>query len=207
MTDTTEPAENAEQPKRPRYGGRVTKLTPELTDEIVKLIGKGYSKTQVAAMIRVHRSTLYDWLEKGETEDADDLFREFHDRVTEAEAQRMSEMEDALFRVAIGGIDVYKMRDGKEESSTTLPDGDLLLKILERLYPERWRPVKALEVTGADGGPVEMTVEAQAVENVLGRLANYRKRKASEEARQAAADSAFGGDPAQYDTPGTETQA
>ncbi len=44
--------------------GRPTKYNPEYIDLVVSLMEKGWSKTRVAAHLRVHKDTLYEWIKQ-----------------------------------------------------------------------------------------------------------------------------------------------
>lgn len=43
--------------------GRPTKYDPAFIEETLTLMGKGWSKTRVAAKLGVHKATFYDWME------------------------------------------------------------------------------------------------------------------------------------------------
>ncbi len=61
-------------------GGRKTKMTPELTAVMCKLLKRGCSLKLAAGMCGVHISTVHRWLQKGERQTAG-KFREFRDRL------------------------------------------------------------------------------------------------------------------------------
>jgi DNA-binding XRE family transcriptional regulator len=52
--------------------GRPTKYDPSMCDKVVELGRKGYSKTQMAAELNIHRDTMYEW-EKAHEEFSDTL--------------------------------------------------------------------------------------------------------------------------------------
>ena len=61
-------------------GGRKTKMTPELTAVMCKLLKRGCSLKLAAGMCGVHISTVHRWLQKGERQTTG-KFREFRDRL------------------------------------------------------------------------------------------------------------------------------
>jgi len=44
--------------------GRPTKYKPEYIDLVIELMEQGWSKTRVAAHLRVHKDTLYEWIKQ-----------------------------------------------------------------------------------------------------------------------------------------------
>lgn len=110
MTDTTErplcrsttktgaPCQRRARPGHPTCGihadgakiGRPTKLTPDKIATIVEAVTAGAFRDQAAAVIGIGRTTLYDYLARGQT-DLDNgvtsIYAELQDALTRAEAQ------------------------------------------------------------------------------------------------------------------------
>lgn len=61
---------------------RPTKLTPQLQSKIVKLLKTGVTVTDACASTGIHKSTFYDWIERGEA--GDEAFADFSDAVSRA---------------------------------------------------------------------------------------------------------------------------
>ena len=68
-------------------GGRPTKLTPELEAEILELIGGyGLTYTDACRCVGLAETTFYKWKQRGQ-ETGRGLFREFIQKLGEAEAR------------------------------------------------------------------------------------------------------------------------
>lgn len=122
--------------------GRKLKLTPEVQQKIVSAIRAGNYAFVAAEMAGIGRSTYWRWLEMGEKPDAQPVYREFRDAVKEAEAA--AEVASvALIRQAA--------QNGTWQAAAWY---------LERKHGDRWgRNDKVRqEVSGPDGGPVEVDV-------------------------------------------------
>ena len=119
--------------------GRPTKLTPELTDEIVKLVGLGNYIETAAAFSGLSKQTIYNWLRRGRREidrvgagsrsrkirKKEALCVEFVDAITRARAE---------FEVtALHKINVASNEDWKAAAWR-----------LERLNPQRYGPVELI---------------------------------------------------------------
>ncbi|MEU4229405.1 hypothetical protein AB0F17_34355 [Nonomuraea sp. NPDC026600] len=180
---TSGPAEDTSKP-----AGRPTKLTPEIAEALCEARQKGHSITGAAALCGVGKSTLMRWLADGEPDAAPGEFRDFRDRFTRAGARAIGSLINAAFEDALGGVVVKTVErtlpDGSSvrEEQVTPPNGKVALEIASRLAPEDWRQVKAVELTGADGGPVEVAHQAGIVEGVVARVAAVKARKAAEAA-------------------------
>lgn len=69
----------------PASGGRPSKLTPKVLEDIVKWLKLGYYQEDAAVMAGISKSTFYGWLKKAE--EGDDRFLEFSDAVKKARAE------------------------------------------------------------------------------------------------------------------------
>lgn len=125
-------------------GGRQTKLTPELQDQILALVRDGNFVSTVAGLVGIHRDTLYGWLERGEAEKPsadDEAFVAFAIAYRKAEAEA---------EVASGIVARQPGEKGKGERW-----------FMERRWPDRYGKRLRTEITGADGGPVKVSVDAE----------------------------------------------
>jgi hypothetical protein len=71
-------------------GGRPTKLTKQITDDIVELLQKGGYAETAAVAAGISKRTFYEWMERGNptgTKAADEEYRVFRRRVEEARAK------------------------------------------------------------------------------------------------------------------------
>lgn len=111
-------------------GGRPTTYQPEFCDVVRDMMATGLSKTAVAGYLKVSRQRLIDWAEANP---------EFRDAVKEGEAMRTLRLEQDLL------------------SAETGPQVTSRIFALKNAAPEEWRDMKAVEMTGKDGGPMEIT--------------------------------------------------
>lgn len=118
--------------------GRSIKLTPELQDQICRLLAAGNYIETVCDLVGIHESTFYNWMKRGERgwkQDQDAGFLEFFKAVKKARAQ--AEVM-SLAHIRKAGLDGQWQADAW---------------FLERSFPDRWGR-RRLEVTGADGGDI-----------------------------------------------------
>lgn len=123
--------------------GRPTKLTQETIDKICLAIRAGNYAKIAAQMAGIGESTYYEWLGIAKEPDCDVLFTELAESIQRAEA-------DA--EVAAVALIRQAANNGTWQAAGWL---------LERKNGERWGRNDKIrqEITGADGGPIELTIE------------------------------------------------
>ncbi|MEV0351548.1 hypothetical protein AB0H88_37735 [Nonomuraea sp. NPDC050680] len=96
------------------------------------------------------------------------------------------DLVSAAFADAKGGTLIREVvrPDGTRERAWTPPNGRVALELLARMYPEDWRPVKAVEVSGHQGGAVEIGPNAAVIEGIVKRIAEVRKRRQAQNSPQ-----------------------
>lgn len=114
-------------PKHP--GGRPTKYKPAYCQEIVELMGQGFSLTAAAAELGISRETAYAWERE---------IPEFSDAVKLARGKRTLKLER----------DLLSASDGPTVTSRIFA--------LKNACADEWREKVTQEQTGANGGPIEM---------------------------------------------------
>jgi hypothetical protein len=122
-------------------GGRPTKLTREIVDKIVRLVGVGNYMETAAATCGISKDTLYRWLKQGARQ-GKGLARDLADGVYEATAR--CEAHDVAF--------MHKAAETDWRAAAWR---------MERRNPERWGRVR-IEHTGADGGPIQVQADWRA---------------------------------------------
>jgi len=148
-----------------RTVGRRSKLTPETADRIIKAVRLGNFLDTAAKAAGVHPATVYRWIQDGEAPGAPKAKREFCEALTRARAEAEQRMVGAVIKDASGGYVTKRvtrvLRNGDTETEETIagPNGKVALEFLSRAFPDRWASRKALEVTGAGGGPIQVSAE------------------------------------------------
>ena len=119
-----------------------SKLTPELQDKIVQAIRMGNYVETAVAYAGIHKDTFYNWLQRGKDEPGS-IYADFSDAVEKAKAD--SEVRDvALIEKAA--------TDGSWQAAAWK---------LERKFPQKWGRVTRTEITGAEGKPISVEVDAK----------------------------------------------
>jgi hypothetical protein len=116
--------------------GRPSKYSPAYAEEVITYCAQGYSLTAFAGSIGVCRRTIAEWSE---------AHPEFLQAVSRAKAKRAEWWETKALDVATNG--------GTGGRATMVIFG------LKNHAPEDFREVERRELTGKDGGPIEMTAE------------------------------------------------
>ena len=126
--------------------GRPTRLTKQLTAKICDLIGEGHTFEHCCRKVGISRTTFFVWRQKGKAQE-NGKYRDFMNKVQDAEAVALQVIEDALTSHAMGGQKITETRTvtrqtGLVETTITTsiaqPNLSILLQILERRSPERW---------------------------------------------------------------------
>lgn len=181
-----------------------------VADRIIAAVRAGNYLETAAALAGVRTSTIRDWLYNGnatlralangtsphELPSHQLRYAEFADAITRAEAEAEAEDVARLQVLARGQAVATKEvivekrdRDGnlveattRKETETLAPDSAALRWRLERRHPRRWQGSQRVELTGEDGGPVELTVaeKREHVLEALSRVASERELDAGE---------------------------
>lgn len=115
--------------RKPKIG-RPSTYDPSYCDVVRDMMSTGLSKTAVAGHLKVSRQRLIDWA---------DANPDFRDAIKEGEAMRTLRLEQDLLMANTG------------------PQVTSRIFALKNAAPEEWRDMKAVEMTGKDGGPMEIT--------------------------------------------------
>lgn len=139
---------------------RRTTLSPVVTDTIVEAIRAGNYAKVAAAAAGIHRATYFAWMNRGErasellskgetVSDDERAFADFHDRVSQAEA----EAEMAA---------VASVREAKQGWQAHMT-------YLERRFPSRWRRMDGIK------GDVSHKRDEESIEDVWLRMAERQQ--------------------------------
>lgn len=110
--------------------GRPSDYDPSYCDEAITFLADGFSLAALAGKLGVARSTIYKWVEE---------HPEFSDAVKTGQAKAVLWWETANRNLALTG----------EGNATSIIFG------LKNRASDEWRDVKATEITGANGGPIQ----------------------------------------------------
>ena len=144
--------------RAPKNLGRPTKLTEEVQEKILGAVRAGIWLDQAAALAGIAASSLYLWADKGQ--------RALELAEVENRALTPSEAVYADFSESL-----KKARAEAEARNITLVQQaasagtwQAAAWFLERSFPNRWGRKDRMEVTGKDGGAMEVTVTAADLE-------------------------------------------
>lgn len=138
--------------RKPKIG-RPTTYDPSYCDVVRDMMSTGLSKTAVAGHLKVSRQRLIDWA---------DANPDFRDAIKEGEAMRTLRLEQDLL------------------SAETGPQVTSRIFALKNAAPEEWRDMKAVEMTGKDGGPIKTEEVARDAESFARRISGLAAANAGE---------------------------
>lgn len=141
--------------------GRRTKLTPQLQAEICHLIAAGNLYCVAAVANGIHRTTFFNWMNKGRNEDEPTVFRDFFDAVERASAE-----------AECANVFIVRMAAEKDWRASAW--------WLERRHPLRWGRKRA-EISGPSGNPIQHEVGAK--EALMARIRGIVERRRDAEYR------------------------
>lgn len=146
-----------------RLRGRPSKLTVELTAEVVWLVLEGNYIETAAQAVGIDKGTLYRWLRRGEeaiavaeesVDDGDKLLGDkVYDHVPPEEWGYIDFRHALKTAEAFAETELLRKAQWPATSAWTA-----FLTILERRHPARWKRREALEHEGAIAGRVEVIV-------------------------------------------------
>lgn len=133
-----------------------TKFTDERATKILEALRLGVPQKTAITYAGVSETTYYRWLQEGEAPDAPAPLREFRESVRAARAE-----------AEVRSVAVIQNASRKTWQAAAW--------FLERGFPQHWARTDRHEVTGRDGGPLELSVDADALESKLRMLIDKRK--------------------------------
>lgn len=136
--------------------GRRTKLTEDRATKILEALRLGVPQNTAIAYAGIHESTYYRWLQEGAEPDAPDNVREFRESVKAARAE-----------AEVRSLAVIQNASRKSWQAAAW--------FLERGFPQHWARTDRHEVTGRDGGAIELNVDTEALESKVRQLIAKRK--------------------------------
>lgn len=135
--------------------GRKSKLTPEVKDEFVRLISTGVYIRQACEYIGISEATVYNWMARGSNE----LLR--LDNNPKARPNKKESIYADFFQAVKKADTQAEVRAITYWQAAIKDDWRAAREFLARRYPDRWSP--RIEVTGADGKPIEVNTNVDVV--------------------------------------------
>jgi hypothetical protein len=140
-------------------GGRPTKYREHFPQLAEAYALAGMTDEEIADKLEISTQTLYDY---------DKAHPEFLDARKRGKETPDDEVESALLRRAKGGFvkSVVTRKDGETIEAYAEPDTTACIFWLCNRRPKSWRHVNRVEITGGEGGPVQLA-------NVTGKVEEY----------------------------------
>ena len=161
--------------KKKSNAGRPTKLTKEVQDRICHLLRYGNYVETAAAACGITKTILYSWMKRGAEHKAPRMYKEFLDAIEEAMAEGENRDLVNIERAASGSPAVFD-NNGNQIRQERKSNWTASAWRLERRHPTRWGHLQKLELTGKNGGPVEIDEVALDREiNNLASILGYKK--------------------------------
>lgn len=159
----------------PPKNGRPTKFTEEIANEICERISLGESLISICKSDHIpERRTVYDWLGKSTGEDAEKHFTKFLYQYTRArELQADSFFDEAVDIADNTERDTITKEDRNgNEYETANHEAiqrsklrvDTRFKVAAIVKPKKYSEKRLMELTGANGGPIETKWEVEIVD-------------------------------------------
>lgn len=138
--------------------GRPTEFKQEYIEQAVKLCELGATDDEIANFFNVHRSTIYRWKLE---------YPDFCDAIKSAKENADERVERSLYQKATGynvkqeqaiKVKLEQHREGVEvvEVETHVPaDTTAAIFWLKNRRKDQWRDKQDVQLTGANGGPIE----------------------------------------------------
>jgi len=127
--------------------GRKSKLNDEITDKVCKAVAAGNFLQTAAEYAGVSVSTIHAWMARGE--EAQDR-KEAGKRVPKSERKFLN----FYLQVRKSRTEV-EARNVVTVSRQATSDWRAAAWFLERSFPQHWGKKSSMEVSGADGGPIQ----------------------------------------------------
>lgn len=119
-------------------GGRPSKLTPDVKRRLMEAIRLGNYLYAACAFAGISIQTFHNWMDKGEKAKSGE-YLEFFDEVTRAQAEAETRM-----------VTLWQRQIPEDWKAAR--------DFLARRFPERWAPREKKEITGKDGGAIEVDI-------------------------------------------------
>lgn len=131
-------------------GHRLTSLTPDIQERIVKLIEKGNYIEVACRACGICTATYYNWLARGEA--GEEPFLGFLEAIQDAEAIAETRMVETINKVA-----------SSDEDNTG--DWKAAMEYLGRKLPDRWGRKERIEHVGDKDKPINIKIDYKKIKD------------------------------------------
>lgn len=119
-------------------GGRPSKYKPEIGDKLCALIAEGVSASKACGSVGIALKTMYGWLRQHE---------EFSNNYARAREDQADTFADQMCDIA----------DDEEDVQRAKLKIDARKWVAARMKPKSWGDKQHTEISGPDGGPIEVS--------------------------------------------------
>lgn len=145
-------------------GGRPTILTDELRDELCAHIESPMAVRHACAMVGISERTFYNWMERGEDDDASPEFVQFVQAVGRARARAAQTLIDTITQHATGHRRTRYHKDGGVAEEYIEADPASARWLAERMFPDEYGNRQRIEhsVDAQVGADIEFDPDVEA---------------------------------------------
>lgn len=136
-------------------GGRNTKLTEEVQNELIRYVSQGVYMRQACEFVGISEQTIYNWMARGSAE----ILRLEANPKAKPIAKETPYLE--FFKKMKRAENASEVRAVVLWQDEIKGDWRAAKDFLARRFPDRWSP--RLEVTGAEGAPVQVNMNVDVV--------------------------------------------
>jgi len=130
--------------------GELSKSVQLKRDAFLTAYAEVGTVTHAADIVGVHRNAHYNWMQDPE----------YVEKFREAERQAADVLEKEVRRRAVEGVLEPVFYQGQECGTVRKYSDTLLIFATKGAMPQKYRENVSMELTGADGGPVEVEVSS-----------------------------------------------
>jgi transposase len=133
--------------------GRKTKLTPELLSKLENALAQGNYVETACAYVGISRAVYYHWVNEAQKPNAKKIYLDFLDTVERAKA--VAEMRNLQI------IQAAAMGKPDDKENPKDPDWKAAAWFLERGRQKSWGRHERVELSGTEGGPINVSVDTK----------------------------------------------
>jgi len=143
-----------------KHAGQPTKYKPEYEHQVFVLAEKGFTDKEVAEVFEVTEQTINNWKKQ---------FPQFFESLKAGKKVADQKVVQSLYQRALGYShpEIHISTDKGDVTKTDIikhypPDATSMIFWLKNRCPDQWRDKRETELTGKDGGPVQIVSFAGA---------------------------------------------